>query len=236
MAKDIQAVWKGLNARQRTYLEALYDCDQAKEADRRARASQGFYDRTPASEWRWVMYGPEAPPSALYLRLDEAGLIDQGTGATWQALETRGLLLTRTRREELGEFLEVQITALGRKVVRAIRGEQRQKPPPKGQLRERQWAALVRLYAAGEGGVDHNELLYGRGGFDWMRTLLRLRDYQPEPLMEQYHIYQPTDHWRIRITPYGRSYYEQEWARYHELYPEVEAPEPEQGNKEREEL
>src|SRR6185436_7928786 len=109
MARDVQAVWEGLNERQRSYLEALYECDQATEINRRVRAS----------EWRWVMYGPVAPPSPLYTALHTAGLIDPGTGATWQALETRGLLMTRTRREELGEFLEVQITALGRKVVRA---------------------------------------------------------------------------------------------------------------------
>jgi len=84
-------------------------------------------------------------------------------------------------------LLEVQITSLGRKVVRAASGEQRPKPPPKGQLRERQWAALARLYAAGDAGVLSEEMMYGRGGFDWMRTLLRLRDYKPQPLMEEFH-------------------------------------------------
>lgn len=64
--------WATLNDRQRTYLQALYDCNQAKEVERRASAARGFYDRTPASEWRFIMYGPVAPPSALYLALSNA--------------------------------------------------------------------------------------------------------------------------------------------------------------------
>ena len=31
---------------------------------------------------------------------------------------------------------------------------------------------------------------------------------------------------RLRITPDGRERYERERARYHELYPDVDAPEP----------
>ena len=34
---------------------------------------------------------------------------------------------------------------------------------------------------------------------------------------------------RYRITAAGRAYYEQEWASYRELYPDVDAPAPE-GN------
>ena len=44
--------WATLNDRQRAYLQALYECDQATEAIRRERAARGFYDRTPAREWR----------------------------------------------------------------------------------------------------------------------------------------------------------------------------------------
>lgn len=60
------AIWLALNERQRAYLKALYDCDQAEEANRRERAARGDWDRTPASEWRWQMYGPVGPPSQLY--------------------------------------------------------------------------------------------------------------------------------------------------------------------------
>ena len=50
-------------------------------------AAEGYLSRTPANEWRWMMYGPVAPPSPLYQALRDAGLVDPGTGATWQALE-----------------------------------------------------------------------------------------------------------------------------------------------------
>jgi hypothetical protein len=72
--------------------------------------------------------------------------------------------------------------------VRVAIGEQRPKAAPKGQLRERQWAALARLYAASDLGELSEEMMYGRGGFDWMRTLLRLHDYKLQPLMEEYRI------------------------------------------------
>lgn len=200
-------VWIELNERQRAYLRALYECDQATEAARRERAARVFYDRTPASVWRWQMYGPVAPPSQLYTVLRSAGLVDPGTGATWQALEARKLVQCRYVPDAFGvQLLEVQITSLGRKVVRAATVEQRPKVAPKGQLRERQWAALARLYAAGDAGVLSEEMMYGRGGFDWMRTLLRLRDYKPQPLMEEFHDPEVYTISRMHLTPFGRNY------------------------------
>ncbi len=228
----MSAEWESLNERQRAYLRALYDCDQAEESARRAAAARGHWSRTPAREWRWQMYGPVAPPSALYEQLRQAKLIDPGTGATWQALEDRGLVLCRYTKDAMGvQLLEVQIMPKGRKVVRAATGEQRPKPLPKGTLRERQWAALVRLYKAGDAGEASDHLQYGPGGFDWYMTLRRLEEYTPEPLIKVsngewidgfFHRHEL----RYRITSYGRAYYEREWARYRELYPNVEAPPP----------
>ena len=226
-------VWAELNERQRAYLRALYECDQATEAGRRQRAARGDWDRTPASVWRWQMYGPA--DSALYTTLRTAGLVDPGTGSTWQALEDRKLVQCRYVPDAFGvQLLEVQITALGRKLVRAAIGEQRPKAAPKGQLRERQWTALARLYAAGDDGENTEDMQYGRGGFDWFRTLLRLRDYKPSPLMEEYRTpyhdngdgtYRAPES-RMRITSFGRDYYAREWARYKALYPDVDAPQP----------
>jgi hypothetical protein len=228
-------MWAELNERQRVYLRTLYECDQATEAGRCERAARGHWDRTPASEWRWQTYGPVAPPSRLYWALRGAGLVDPGTGSTWQALEDRKLVRCRYAPDAFGvQLLEVQITPLGRKVVRAATGEQRPKSPPKGQLRERQWAALARLYAAGAAGELSEDMMYSRGGFDWMRTLLRLRDYSGGALMEEYRAQLPyradlgyTPHEsRMRITSFGRDYYAREWARYKTLYPDVDAPQP----------
>ena len=56
------------------------------------------------------MYSPVAPPSALYTALRSALLVDPGTGATWQALETRQLVRCRTVRDTFGApLLEVTI-------------------------------------------------------------------------------------------------------------------------------
>jgi hypothetical protein len=217
-------MWAELNERQRAYLRALYECDQATEAGRRARAARGFYDRTPAHEWRWQMYGPA--DSALYTRLHAAGLVDPGTGATWQALEDRGLVQCRYVSDAFGQLLEVQITPAGRKVVRTAIGEQRPKPAPKGQLRERQWAALARLYAAGDEGIDHDTLTYSRGGFDWYLTLRRLEEYKPGRLIEQRRHSNKGYGTSFYITAFGCDYYAREWARYKALYPNVDAPQP----------
>jgi len=100
--------WAELNYRQRVYLRELYDCDQSTEDMRRERAARGAYDRTSASEWRWQMYGPVAPPSALYTALRNARLVDPGTGATWHAMEDRGLVRCRSVPDALGvPLLEV---------------------------------------------------------------------------------------------------------------------------------
>ena len=108
-------------------------------------------------------------------------------------------------------------------MLRAARGEQRPKATPKGQLKERQWAALVRLYAAGETGIDNDTLLYAKGGFDWHATIRRLVEYQP-PLIEYVPMYQPYMRGCYRITEDGRAYYEAEHTRYRDLYPNVDAP------------
>ncbi len=225
-------VWTELNERQRAYLRTLYECDQATESARREQAARGHWDRAPASVWRWQMYGPA--DSALYMRLHAAGLVDPGTGSTWTALENRKLVQCRYVPAFGVRLLEVQITPLGRKVVRAATGERPAPRLPKGTLRERQWAALARLYAAGDAGELSWDMMYGRGGFDWMRTLLRLRDYKLSPLMEEYRTpyhdngdgtYREPES-RMRITSFGRDYYAREWTRYKTLYPDVNAPQP----------
>jgi len=227
-------MWADLNERQQAYLQALFACDQAEEQARRRSAARGYWDQTPASVWRWQMYGPVSPSSMLYRRLESAKLIDPGTGATWKALETRGQVRSRVTHDRFGgQLLEVQITPAGRKLVRGATGAAAPTRLPKGVLRERQWAALARLYVAGDMGIA-DEVLMGRGGFDWMQTLLRLRDYRSKSLMESYQRPRPPSadgSWNppeacCRLTVYGRAYYEREWAQYCQRYPAVEAPRP----------
>ena len=44
--------------RQRHYLLAAYQTDQQVEAERRRDYLRGLQDQRPASEWRWLPYGP----------------------------------------------------------------------------------------------------------------------------------------------------------------------------------
>lgn len=213
--------WHDLNARQRVYLQALYDADQATEQERRTRAAGGQWDRTPAREWRYQLYGPTEPPSPLYRTLSRAGLVDPGTGATWQALEDRHLCQCRYRPDAFGgRLLDVQITPAGRRLVRAATGEPRVQTPPRGQLRERQWAALALIYAAGDLGMDSDTLLHAPGGFDWWATLRRLTIYRPQPLIAQ------RRHVVYTITPAGRAWYAAHYQVYRERYPQIDAPQP----------
>jgi hypothetical protein len=233
--------WADLNKRQQVYLQAIYEIDQAREANVRSAGARGRWNSTPASVWRWIPYNTSG--SALLRRIQEAGYQDQGTGSTFEALERRGLVLCRYEPGSLGSpLLFVQMTKAGRKVVR----EGLNLPKPKallpGTLREWHWRALVHAYKAGAAGVrDWPQ------GIGW-NTWLRLRDYrvqgQNRPLVEEATVTDEpylrrrwpgdagvvtTERSVLRITDFGRQYYRENWQRYRELYPQVDAPEPERG-------
>src|SRR5919202_1032824 len=89
------AAWQALTDRQRAYLTCAYQVDQEREAaEGRAWARGGR--RRPAAEWRWLRYGDEwGGASALLRRVQERGLADTGAGATWAALDRRGLIERR---------------------------------------------------------------------------------------------------------------------------------------------
>lgn len=225
-----------LNERQRAYLLALFDGDQAAEAHRRQLAARRIFDDTPAAEWRKVMYGPVAPPSALYSTLHRAGMVDSGTGSTWASLARRGLLTTHIERDAFGaELLAVRLTPKGRKLARELTGQAAPKRLPAGLLRLWHWRALVAAWEAGAEGLGVTEDLPGEyGGHRW-ETWLRLRDYKgggliveasnggrrPWSITVGY-----LEGVRLYITERGRQHYRDHWRRYRELYPEVDAPAP----------
>lgn len=238
-----------LNERQLTYLKAIYRLDQEREHDERGAWNRGQRAR-PAEEWRWIAYNTSE--SMLRWQLLEAHLVDEGTGSTFESLERRGLIGCRYERDPLGiSILLVKMTSKGRRLARSLAGEQRERPLPAGTLREWHWKALVVAYQAGDEGVKQDSAFSGRyNGIGW-NTWLRLRDYKhqgkEQPLiMEAYTWAQvrrmvftgqprPNDYeertvseqeYRLHITLFGRSYYEEHWQRYRQLYPDVEAPEP----------
>lgn len=230
--------WDQLNKRQQQYLEAVYDVDQMLEANIKADAARGRWNSTPASVWRWMPYN--AAGASLLSKITDMGYRDRGTGSTFEALERRGLVLCKYERDFLGfSILFVQITKSGRKLVRDGLNMKTPKAPPPGTLREWHWKALVYAYKAGDQGVEE----WPRGiGY---QTVRRLVEYQVKgedrPLVNWVKV-QCEPYMRRRwpgdsgyltdirevqcITSFGRQYYRENWQRYKEMYPDVEAPEP----------
>lgn len=228
--------WEKLNERQRAYLGIIYRYDQRAEEDERARW-RWHMPKRPASEWRWLSFDTSAsklklaPDPALKRALKNEGLIDEGAGSTFNALESRKLIKCREDFiERGGTFLSaVQLTKLGRAVARAGLGEEPPKRLPKGQLKERQWEALAAAYVAGDEGVQKDENL-NYGGFSWEWTWLRLRDYYDtgRGLIKERRKAKPTfkGNHEIVLTDAGREFYRENWQRYRELYPDVDTPDP----------
>jgi hypothetical protein len=220
------SIWDDLNDRQRSYLKVIYQVDQETEREEKRRAFTG--QRRPAAEWRWMFYGDVALNQVSRLKhlLKVAHLIDPGTGSTFQALERRKLV------ECDGEVpeLEIKLTALGRKVVRAGLGVTLPKRTLKGMLSELAWEALVLAYSAGDEGLQQE------WGFRYAGIHFNiwdgLQNYRAGPLVKE--VYHPEDSHRsgpgganrIHITSCGLEFYRFHWERYQSLYPDIEAPQP----------
>jgi hypothetical protein len=91
-----------LNVRQRAYLQAILETDQAIEAEMRQLRFSRFRDAPEPSEWRWLEYSEPVPiinkpASRLYVAIKKAVKIDQGTGSTFTALADRGLIQVQER-------------------------------------------------------------------------------------------------------------------------------------------
>jgi hypothetical protein len=236
-------LWENLNKRQQTYLQSVYELDQAQEANIKRDGARGRWNNTPASVWRWMPYN--ASGAALLRMITDAGYVDQGTGSTFAALERRGLVQCKYEPGSLGgPILFVQITREGRKLVREALGLTAPKSLPVGTLREWHWRALCRAYVRGDEGIGEYDadLEDGYGYVSW-NTVLRLRDYtvkgQEKPLVGEKRFSGETVETvggypfkrnyiaRLCITEFGREYYRDNWHHYRTMYPDVDAPEPE---------
>ena len=225
-SRPSQVTWQSLNSRQQDYLTAIYHADQEVEADERGRWSRGGRPR-PAVEWRWMVYATlDGHDTPVKRHLRSTKQISEGTGSTLEALEKRKLINVRydittyNGREILTSdpIPTIQITPSGRALVRQaldIRGGKQ----VVGTLQEWHWRALAKAYTDGEQGVREEGLGYGRIGWN---TWLRLRDYQIHKV--EYPLIKERN--GVSITAWGIGYYERTFARYHELYPDVAAPEP----------
>lgn len=234
--------WGDLNERQQRYLQSVYEEDQAQEASIKGEGARGRWNSAPAAIWRWMPYN--ASGAALLRKIQDAGYQDQGTGSTFGALERRGLVLCRYEPDSLGgPILFVQITKAGRKLVREALGLKSSKGLPVGTLREWHWRALCYAYVRGDQGISYNQDVGDSFGYISWNTILRLRDYtvkgEEKSLVGEKrfpgessstvagYTFRHNYVARLCITDFGRQYYHENWQRYRELYPDVEAPAPE---------
>lgn len=221
--------WNELNPRQQTYLRLIYQVDQESEQAEALRWRSGQPKRS-ADSWRWQLYANTSTgPTQLKRLLLSCNLVDPGTGSTLVALETRGLI--QCRHEFDLDFVWIRLTTQGRKVARTGLGEQAPKKLPTGTLREWHWQALAKLYAASEAGLWDDGVRSGYYGEIRWNTWLRLRDYKAGALMQEASKWDDLGRYRYgaTITPFGRQFYEQNWKKYRDLYPDVDAPEPDGG-------
>jgi len=206
--------WQALNDRQRAYLLAIFRLDQQQEEHERGSWNRG-QRRRPAAEWRLLDYGllPYLPPvpTALYSAIEALGERDAGTGSTFQALESRRLIRCRYHLPDRQVELCVEITPLGRQVVRAGTGKG---ASSRNLLPDWAWRWLADLHVAGKQGSQR----MGEG----TRTYLRKRGLIVEELQGE-GLFAPVV---VRLSEAGRAYYQAQWAAYAERYPHVQAQPP----------
>lgn len=161
-------------------------------------------------------------------------MVDPGTGSTFEALEKRGYIQVNYKRvnphPRSDILVWIRLTTKGRALARRALGESAPAKLPPGALREWHWRALCRAWVAwqnGERGIHSDEDTGdGFGSVSWT-TILRLRDYraggEDKPLIHD---------GKLTITSFGQHYYRENYQRYCEMYPDVDAPEPEEKESE----
>jgi hypothetical protein len=224
--RAVQA-WASLNERQRIYMRIIFSADQDAERLAKGAWSRGE-DSRPASEWRWLEYGPVGSPlgamGKLQVRLQSAGVRDPGAGATLAALAERGLVERTHRPGFLADVVWVKLTTAGRAACRAGGLDpHRALQPKRGQLSEALWGMLADVHAAEPDGYGAK---WADGAWD------RLTHREPEPFVTvTANPDSPAPGRRfwpyvLHLTDAGRRHIEEHWEAYARLYPGVDAPRP----------
>jgi hypothetical protein len=248
-------LWAELNPRQQVYLTAIYNADQNAEANQKGGAFDWGHG-PPASEWRWQTFSIKAPKdlvgrTAIQYELAGKDEHDQGAGSSLAALRRRELIevtedLVQTM---LGWFprVRVKLTTLGRATARAGLGHTAPKSPPRGMLSEWLWSNIVRLYRAGPDGMptysprgtpyeerapSHKALFFlesmdRKGGRLAETKTVRTGQDAYESHMYPGQMITPTEQ-RVFLTEAGRDHYEKHVRCYAELWPDVDAPIPDE--------
>ncbi|MEU5181109.1 hypothetical protein AB0G49_13765 [Streptomyces longwoodensis] len=247
-------LWAELNDRQKIYLTAIYNADQNAEANHKGSAFD-WGSGPPASEWRWQTFSIKAPReiagrTAIQYELASKDEHDQGAGSSLAALRRRALIEVTEDYVEtlLGPVprVRVKLTTLGRATARAGLGHTAPTSPPRGLLSEWLWSNLVRLYRAGPDGMPsvspRGTPYEERAPSEKARLFLERMDRKEGKFIEQRrvqngepyesrmhpgHMITPTEP-RVFLTDAGRAHYERHLRCYAELYPDIEAPVPDQ--------
>jgi hypothetical protein len=224
-----QKAWESLNPRQRLYLTTIFDFDQAAEADIK-RQSANWMKTPPASEWRQITYDIKLAKdisgySSVQSVLRKQGEHDPGSGSALAALRTRGLVTVTHDWVEVALLgmvprIRVRLTTLGRAAARVGKGITTPATVPKGLMARWSFAALARLYAAGDDGLINGATLTKADRAPSWNTLLNLRDRKAGSFIDEF------GRGRVRLSDRGRRHYELHRACYRELYPDVDAPAP----------
>ncbi|MGW6456534.1 hypothetical protein ACWF94_11525 [Streptomyces sp. NPDC055078] len=230
-ASKAQTVWGELNDRQRTYLEAIFHEDEVREAAHRTESAR-TWSRTPARVWRRIPLNSAG--SALASRLRSKGVHDPGAGSTLTALGTRGLVEVDYVPGLLSTIVCVRITPVGRAAARAGLGYGPRWTKPKWALSEWLWREFSKVAAAGEDGLEtdqlwgdaHGYLVDGeilRGNRPYLRVVVT-RTTVNGAYPDQSPHYVTRERRRYVLTPAGSAHYVERLADYREIYPDVEAP------------
>lgn len=225
--------WEGLNERQQKYMKIIFEFDQMQECNEKLRADMDKYS-LPADQWRWIEYADQYVGHTRFKqRFVIEDLVDHGTGSTFDALENRGLILVK-----YDVSLYVRLTTKGRRMMRQALNISTRVTQPVGTLREWHWRALAHAYMCGDQGVHGWPKGIGSS------TIRRLREYQVKgqdcPLVEWVEVScEPYEYQNmygrtvsastrneLRITAFGIQYYQENYQRYTEMYPKVNAQKP----------
>ena len=231
-----QRSWRGLNARQRAYLVACFREDQHAERQARRRRAAGD-DSGPASQWRRVPFTVKADPAftaytPVQERLREAGWHDAGAGATLHSLARRGLLEISQDQVEVFPVgfvprVLVEVTRAGRACARAGLHESPPRRPPGNLLSQWLWEALVKVAAAGAGGLPEDGL-WGRAKF-YLGTGYRPRGVLSRGYVDCVYVREVAaapgesgGEFRWVVTAAGREHIVAHLQAYREVYPGTE--------------
>ncbi|MFF4902539.1 hypothetical protein [Streptomyces sp. NPDC001068] len=233
----------------------IYDADQDAEATQKGGAFDWGHG-PPASEWRWQTFSIKASKdlvgrTRIQYALERQDEHDQGAGSSLAALRRRGLI------EVMEDFVHtilgmvprvrVKLTTIGRATARAGLGHTAPKTAPRGMLSEWLWSNLVRLYRAGPHGLpdyaprgtpyedrapSHKALFFlqqmDRKGGRLVETKRVETGAEPfESHLNPGLLITPTEN-RVRLTDAGRTHYEQHVRCYAELWPDIDAPVPDE--------